>query len=144
MTKREKSSEDALEWAKDALRRAVNSVTDRGAIESPLVESRPVWAHGREVVIGQLRDAGARSDFLWVIGGSVPADCVPSKVAASPRDAARHFAMKWQLEAARLAEPSERQRLGLDPSVDWGARSEALVRKAEYLYDVSADDTLWA
>ena len=136
--------DEDLAWAREELNKVVKEITDQGAIESPLVEARPVWTNARDVVIGQLRDQGAPSEFLWVIGGSVPIDCVPSSVAASPRDAARHFSMKWQLEAARLENPAERQRLSLDPAEDWDARAKALIAKAEYLYKIADDDQRWS
>lgn len=133
-----------LAWAREKLSKVVKEITDQGAIESPLVEARPVWTKPLDIVIGQLRDQGVQAEYLWVIGGSVPTDCVHSSVAASPRDAARHFSMKWQLEAARYEDPAERRRLGLDPSEDWEAQARALVAKAEYLYKIVDDDRLWS
>lgn len=133
-----------LAWAKEELDKVVKEITDRGAIDSPLVEARPVWTKPLDVVIGQLRDQGDQTEFLWVIGGSVPIDCIHSSVAPSPRDAARHFSMKWQLEAARYEDPSERHRLGLDPAADWNAHAKALISKAEYLYKIIDDDQLWS
>lgn len=133
-----------LAWAREKLSKVVKEITDQGAIESPLVEARPVWTKPLDIVIGQLRDQGVQTEFLWVIGGSVPTDCVHSSVAASPRDAARHFSMKWQLEAARYEDPAEHRRLGLDPSEDWEAQARALIAKAEYLYKIVDDDRLWS
>lgn len=132
-----------LAWAREELNKVVREITDQGAVESPLVEARAVWSKPLDVVIGQLRDQGVQAEFLWVIGGSVPIDCIHSSVAASPRDAARHFSMKWQLEAARYQDPTERHRLGLDPAEDWTAHSKALIAKAEYLYKIVDDDQLW-
>jgi len=132
-----------LTWTREVLNKVVKEITDQGAIESPLVEARSVWTKPLDVVIGQLRDQGVQTEFLWVIGGSVPIDCIHSGVAASPRDAARHFSMKWQLEAARYGDPSERHRLGLDPAEDWDAHAKALIAKAEYLYKLVDDEELW-
>jgi len=131
-------------WAKEELGKVVKEITDRGAIESPLVEARPVWNKPLDIVIGQLRDQGSQAEFLWVIGGSVPIDCVHSSVATTPRDAARHFSLKWQLDAARYENPAERHRLGLDPAEDWEANARALATKAEYLYKIVDDDQLWS
>ena len=133
----------ARSWAKEELNRAIGVITDQGVIDSPLVESRPVWMKPFDIVIGQLRDQGVQTEFLWVISGSVPTDCLHSNVAASARDAARHFSMKWQLEASRCEDPAERQRLGLDPATDWEAHSKALTARAEYLYDIVDDSQFW-
>jgi len=65
-------------------------------------------------------------------------------VATTPRDAARHFSLKWQLDAARYENPAERHRLGLDPAEDWEANARALATKAEYLYKIVDDDQLWS
>lgn len=135
---------DPMAWAQSLLERVVENINDRGVIDSPLVEARVAWAKPGDVVIGQLRDQGNPGEFLWVIGGNVPVDCVHSTIAATARDAARHFAMKWQLEAARYESADERVRLGLDPSVDWDAQAKALVAKAEYLYSIFDDDQYWS
>lgn len=136
--------EKTLTWAKKELDSAVRKITDKGVIASPLIEARPAWAKPFDVVIGQLRDQGAQSEFLWVIGGSVPTDCIHSKLAATPRDAARHFSLKWQLEAARYEDPAEHKRLALDPTVDWEEQGRALIAKAEYLYKIVDDDQFWS
>jgi hypothetical protein len=137
-------ADEALDWARATLANVVQEIMDEGVIDSPLLESRPAWTKPFEIVIGKLRDQGQQAEFLWVIGGSVPVDCVHSGVASSARDAARHFSMKWQLEAARLENPAELKRLGLDPATDWQAEAEALIAKAEYLYAVVDDDRFWS
>jgi hypothetical protein len=144
MSLRSTGDNETLTWAKEELDKAVREITDQGAIESLLVEARPAWAKPFDIVIGQLRDQGAETEFLWIIGGTMPIDYIHSAVAATPRDAARHFSMKWQLEAARYGNPADRLRLGLNPTVDWEARGKALVTKAEYLHTIVVDDQLWS
>lgn len=134
----------ALAWAREELDRAVQEITDQGVIDSPLVESRLAWSKPFEVVIGQLRDQGDETEFLWIVGGTVPVDCAHSRTAATPREAVRHFSMKWQLDAARYQEPATRERLALDPSRDWQALGAALVAKAEFLYAIFDDERLWS
>ncbi len=134
----------AVDWARQALADIVQEILDQGIIDSPLVEARPAWTKPFEIVVGKLRDQGQQAEFLWVIGGDVPVDCVHSGVASTARDAARHFSMKWQLEAARLENSSERRRLGVDPSADWEAQARALIDRAQYLYSVVDDDQYWS
>ncbi len=136
-------NEQTLAWARDKLAEIVTEVTDLGVIDSRLVEARPAWVRADEIVIGQLRDQGSSTEFLWVIGGKTPTDFLHSDAAATARDAARHFSMKWQLEASRLEDPDERSRLGLDPKVDWDAQARALVAMAESLYAATEEDQLW-
>lgn len=139
-----RKADEAVDWARETLADVVQRITDEGIIDSPLLEAKPAWSKPFDIVIGKLRDQGQRAEFLWVIGGSVPVDGVHSGVASTARDAARHFSMKWQLEAARLEDPTERQRLGLDPATDWQAQAKALVARAEYLYSIIDDDRFWS
>lgn len=143
MTKKQFSREEAAKWAREQLDSVVGDIQDDGVIDSPLIEARTAWMRPFDIVIGQVRDQRQEREFLWVIAGSVPSDCVHSSVAAGPREAARHFSMKWQLEAARLESADERKRLGLDPELDWEAQVKALVSRAEYLYAVANDDRNW-
>lgn len=136
-------NEQTLAWAREKLAELVTEVTDLGAIDSQLVEARPAWVKAEEIVIGQLRDQGSLTEFLWIIGGNTPTDCLHSSAAPTARDAARHFSMKWQLEASRLEDPEERSRLGLDPNVDWDAQAKALIAVAESLYAATEQDQLW-
>ena len=136
-------NETTLAWAREKLEQLVAEVTELGIIDSHLLEARPAWVKADEIVIGQLRDQGSPTEFLWIIGGVTPTDCLHSSAAPTARDAARHFSMKWQLEASRLEDPDERSRLGLDPQVDWQAQAKALVAKAEALYAATEEDQLW-
>ena len=144
MSRNSNIDEKTLTWAKEELETAIQTITNQGTIESPIVEARPAWTKPFDVVIGQPRKQRDSAEFLWVIGGSVPIDCINSGVAATPREAARYFSMKWQLEAARYEDPEERKRLALDPAVDWEAQGIALIAKAEYLYTMVDDDQLWS
>lgn len=136
-------ADEAVAWARETLANVVQGIMDEGIIDSPLLEAKPAWSKPFDIAIGKLRDQGQQAEFLWIIGGSVPIDCVHSGVASTARDAARHFSMKWQLEAARLENPGEQQRLGLDPATDRPAEAKALIAKAEYLYAVVDDDRFW-
>ena len=73
-----------------------------------------------------MREQGEPRPFVWTISGEVPTDYLNSEAADTPRAAARHFAMQWQLDAAR------------DPQ-----SGSALAEKAEYLFKVVGDESLW-
>lgn len=143
MTNKRHSREEAARWAREQLDAVVSEIQENGVIDSPLIEARASWMKPFDIVIGQVRDQSQAQEFLWVIAGSVPGDCVHSSVATGPREAARHFSMKWQLEAARLESAEERSRLGLDPAIDWDVQAKALTARAEYLYAVADDDRHW-
>ena len=143
MTDTKHSREEAAKWAREQLDAVVSEIQENGVIDSPLIEARASWMKPFDIVIGQVRDQSQAQEFLWVIAGSVPGDCIHSSVAPGPREAARHFSMKWQLEAARLESAEERNRLGLDPKIDWDAQAKALSERAGYLYAVMEDDRNW-
>ena len=113
-------------WVKETTGRAVKELTAQGVLESVLVEAKPAWAFPGQILIGKVRDQGDRTGFYWFIAGMLPTDCIASSVAPTARDAARHFSLKWQLEAARK-----------------GEEGEELARQAEGLYELTDQPELW-
>lgn len=119
--------DEALEHARSQLGQALSDLKSMGAIEDEIMEARPAWIMPFEFVIGQTRGSALDVEFLWVIGGKLPIDCVHSNIAQTARDAARHFSLKWQLDAERLG----------------GAEAARLVSLAEYLYSIVDNDDYW-
>jgi hypothetical protein len=113
-------------WIKQSLDAAVQQLLARGLSDSVVVEAKPAWVMPHALLIGRFRDHGRHTGFDWFICGDAPLSHVSSKVAATPREAARHFALQWQLDAARAG----------------GAGAE-LVKKAEALYELVQQDALW-
>lgn len=122
----------AKAWAEDRIEEAVREFIRRGISDSPSLEAKPAWALPFKVVIGKIREQGGESGFFWAIGGEMPCDFIASSVAATPREAARHFALKWQLDAAR-----QRESAGQKALVDGRERA------AESLYELVTDDRVW-
>lgn len=116
--------QDVEAWRKKQLEEAVRIVTDSGSYKGPVLEARPAWASPFLAMICQVREQGVADRFHWTISGDTPADTLASQTAATARDAARHFAMKWQLEAARN-------------------KDDALADTAEALFAKIADDSVW-
>lgn len=140
----EHSSGELLAWSREQLNAAVDQLMRAGEFDWALVEARPAWAYPGTTVIGQVREQGEHHRFLWVICGDPPVDFISSKVAATPREAARHFAMKWQLEAARNREPQVRNTLDPDGKRDWDALCDALEARASSLFKLIEVDALWS
>ena len=113
-------------WIDARLAEAVTALTEQGVVESIMIEAKPAWVLPHRILIGKLRDSAIRSGFYWFTCGEVPIDCLPSTVATSPREAARHFSLKWQLDAAR--------------SDEGGADLE---KSAEWMYALADDGRLW-
>jgi Domain of unknown function (DUF4826) len=132
-----------LAWAKEALGRAVDEILEIGLFDEPLIEAKPVWMYPQSFVIGKVRAQGEDREFLWVICGEAPLDYFKSTLADTPRDAARHFAMKWQLDAARRRDPALNGDLDADARVDLEAECERIASRAESLFKLIAIDALW-
>lgn len=113
------------DWAKKLLGEAVQELMAAGILESELVEAKPAWAFPYEVLVGKIREQGS-GNFAWFICGNVPTDYVSASLAATPRDACRHFALKWHLDAEKS-----------------DADKEDIVKSAQALYQVVDDDSLW-
>ncbi len=137
------NGEELAAWAQQQLDRAVEEMMNIGVVEDALVEARPAWMQPYRILIGQVRDSGDQSGFFWVICGDLPTDRLHSSAASTPREAARHFALKWQLEAARCRDPSVQKARGIDPHEPWDDIANQLADKAEALYAVVDDDHWW-
>ena len=138
------AKEQAVAWARATVEQAVQLFIDRGVLETPLLEAKPAWGIPPAALIITLREKGARPSFWLIYGRDVPFDYLASSAAASPREAARHFALKWHLEAARMQEShaaraAPEEDAGPDPPAA-GTRLEA---QAARLYRLVDDAGLW-
>lgn len=116
----------ARAWARENLDRAVHDLMNAGKLAGITIEARPAWAMTGKYVIGQVLDKSSAGGFVWVIAGDFQTDSIGSNVAATARDAARHFSLKWQMDAER--------------SPDAG---DAIVQRAEELYAIAENNDAW-
>jgi len=135
--------EGAMAWAKDRLAKAINEIMKSGVFDGVTVEARPAWTLPNKIVIGHVRDSGPGNREFWVIAGELPTDCINAETCATPRDAARHFALKWQLGAEQIRNPESRKAQGLNQDRNWEAASDELASVAEDLYQVVEADKVW-
>ena len=133
----------AMAWAKSRLDEAVHEIMKSGLFDGATVEAQPAWTLPNKIVIGRIRDAGPDQREFWIIAGDVPTDCINAETCSTPREVARHFALKWQLGAAQILDPEGRKNLGLARDVDWQSRSGELASVAEDLYQVVQADQVW-
>lgn len=123
-----KAEQELREWVQNQLNIATEQIGQRGLIDGPLIEVRPEWTLPFSLLIGKARAHGDPAIFRWFICGSVPLDCIAGAVAENPRDAIRHFAIKWQLDADKASSPEH---------------SRQLIHLAESLYPLAEDERLW-
>ncbi len=133
-------------WAKTKLDGAARVLREKGVYAAQPVEARVSWTLPHKVLIGKIRRADKLQDFVWVIAGEdLPTDHAEAVVAAEPRDVARHFALKWHLDAARIegldASDGPRTRGG---DVDWSGIGGGLTQCAETLYGYVDDEEIWS
>jgi hypothetical protein len=136
-------SSELAAWSREQLNIAIDELIRAGELDGVLLEARPAWAFPRSTVIGKVREQGEHDLFYWVICGDPPVDYINATMAATPREAARHFAMKWQLEAARHREPQVRKKLDPEGKRDWDTLCDALETRALSLFRLVDADSLW-
>lgn len=127
-------------WIKKNLNAAVHKLMERGTIDSLVVEAKPAWVLPFQVLIGKIRAKDQSGDFEWFICGETPTDYLESAVAEKPREAARHFAMKWQLTASRYLGKGTEQK---PEQIKQEDVVNNLIRHAEDLHSLTQDDRLW-
>jgi hypothetical protein len=137
------STREAVQWAKACLDEACISVSRLGILEGITFDARVAWTLPKRIVIGQIRDTGPHQREFWIIAGEVPTDCIDASTSSTPRDAARHFALKWQLGAEQLRDPEERAKRPLKPVADWISTADDLERVAVELYTLAEEDRAW-
>lgn len=146
MTEKTKGTDTSAfsKWYKTLLDAIIKEMVRVKAIPDINVEAKLAWALPHQMLIAQVRVPGSANEFIWVISGlGVATDHIPGNLAASPRDAARHFTMKWHMDADRLKTLVERKAVVVNPEVDREAYANTLIGYAEDLYDLVSNDELW-
>lgn len=131
-------------WYKGLLDQVVREMLKTGAVEGAAIEARPVWVYPEEVLIARVWNAAQKSRFVWAIAGEgVVVDHIAGSLAADAREAAKHFALKWQMDADRLVQ-KVKERPDMQHAVaqieDYAAK---LVRSAEMLYRLTEIEDVW-
>jgi hypothetical protein len=133
--------DEALEsWTKGQLDDQANYLFKNNLIDGR-VKVALAWVLPGRLCIGRIASATNPAKSYWVISGSVPTDYIALKTAANARDAARHFALKWQMQAERLAQSGSV--IGAEDTGADAAGNE-MVRKAEALYTLTENDAHWS
>lgn len=137
------SEQEIAGWARQLLDQALTEIGQRGVFKTADVQARVVWMLPGQILIGQAREPGKEGAFTWVIAGDLPTDYLPSSAAATSREAARNFAMKWQLNAARLEDLLRKRPEGSSSGADMQAACKKMATQAEALYELTARESFW-
>jgi len=131
-------------WYTKLLHEVVREMIKIGAVSGAAAEARPVWISPYKVLIAKAWEASQKSNFIWTISGeAVITDHIAGNLAATPREAARHFSLKWQMDADRLLEVARSKGAGTNTEASMEAYTTKLIGYAEYLYDMASRDDVW-
>jgi hypothetical protein len=145
MSKKSNPEQEAFRaWFKAELDKVVDRMIKKKAVAGAAIDAAPAWAVPNQVLIARLWSAAQKSQFIWTISGpDVITDHIPGSLAVGPKEAATHFALKWQADAENLLKSAE------NPSLNETVRSELknqankLIGDAESLFDLTLRDDIW-
>lgn len=136
--------EEFRAWFKAELEKVVDRMIKEKAVTGAAIDAAPMWAVPNQVLIARVWSAAQKSQFIWTISGpGVITDHIPGSLAVGPKEAANHFALKWQVDADKLLKSAE------NPSLNESVRSELknqahkLIGDAESLFDLTLRDDIW-
>jgi len=134
-------------WATDLLRKMGEHLASRALIGRDQVKLEARWNYPFRVLLAEAWGANTPNERFWVIAGDVPTDHVESKLAPDARAALKHFALRWQLQGARVKSGDRDLASGTarpEGRVDWTEFGDSLALRAEFLYALVDDDRNWA
>lgn len=140
----EKEKLKLRDWYKPLLDTVVQEMLKRNAVAGAAVEASPVWILPYKILIAKAWGMGQKTRFIWTISGeSVITDYIAGNMAATPKDAARHFALKWQMDADRLRAVGKSKGPTGDAQSQMSNYADKLIQDAEFLYDLTERDEAW-
>ncbi|MCE9684772.1 DUF4826 family protein [Shewanella sp. AS16] len=123
-------------WVREHFQKANRFLAEKGVIPSKVIadESRYLAPY---LAIWKMESKQPTKQTFWVMSGDLPSDYVDVKVAATAREAIRHFSMMWQMKAENL------HRSGATKDPTQAKFADLLVSRAESLYQIQNDEKLW-
>ena len=143
-TKPSLNEEDLKAWYKPLLDAQVQDMIKSKWVTGTAVEARAVWILPYKILVAKVWDATQKSKFFWIITGeSVATDHIPGHLATTAKDVARHFALKWQMDADKLLELASKRGFPGSTKESMEAYTKTLIQYAENLYDLTTLDEFW-
>jgi hypothetical protein len=135
----------ALEaWYKSLLDQVVKEMVRLKAVQGVAVQAAPVWMIPHEVLIAKVWGVNHENDFVWTASvDKLIADYIGGSLAATPRDVARHFSLKWQMDADRILNVEKSKLAVENPDSKMQDFSKRLIHHAESLYEMANRDDVW-
>jgi len=144
MSEADAESRTVESWYKALLDNVVKEMIRLKAVSGVAVQASPSWMVPHEILIAKVWGIDSENDFIWTISvDKFIADYVAGTLAPTPREVAKHFSMKWQMDADRILE-HERNKLAVEKTDEkMQAYSKRLIQYAETLYDLVNRDDVW-
>lgn len=137
-------AEAVRSWYTELLDQVVKEMIRLKAVTGVAVQATPVWAVPQDMLMAKVWGVGKENDFVWTLSvDKFIADFIAGSLAASPRDAARHFSLKWQMDADRIVGVEKSNTASKKDRKRLRQYSNRLIRYAETLYDLSNRDEPW-
>jgi len=131
-------------WYKSLLDKVVKEMVRVEVVTGAAVQASPVWMVPYEILIAKVWGYSHESQFVWTASvDKLIADHIAGHLAATPRDVARHFAMKWQMDADRLLNLEKNTAAVEIAGMNMQAYAKQLIQHAESLYDLAERDDVW-
>lgn len=123
-------------WVQEQLKAHVAHLTKHGLIAGH-VRATVAWVLPNAVCLSRVGSKDNKNFAFWVISGKFATDHIARNLAPTPRAAVRHFALKWQLRASRLAERTDADQ------TDMAGPAAELEKYAQGLYALAEQDQHW-
>lgn len=137
-------AEAVKSWYTKLLDQVVKEMIRLKAVTGVAVQANPVWMVPNEMLIAKVWGVTNESDFIWTMSiDKLVSDYIAGSLATTPRDVARHFSMKWQMDADRLLNLEKSKNTGKKEVKRMKAYAKKLVEYAETLYDLTNRDEVW-
>ncbi|WP_194755623.1 DUF4826 family protein [Aliidiomarina indica] len=128
------TEEQQNDWVREQFQKANGYLVEKGMITDQVLTKESLYLVP-QIAVWKFTLKGV-TEKVWAISGVVPTDHVDAKVAENPRDALRHFSLRWQLRAEEIlnnkaSDETQRKFAGM------------LIVHAEACYDLVQNDELW-
>lgn len=125
------TEQEQQEWVREQYQSATKYLAQKGLITHSVAdkESRVLVP-----ILAVWKLTMTDNSQYWVICGDLPTDYSNIGVAPNAREAIRHFALKWQMQAENLLRANEQ---------DQSQFAQLLISRAEGLYQLYEREDVW-
>ena len=127
-------------WVQETLDSAVHEIINTRQFDALAIRAKPVWHLPGALLLAQFEVAG--SAYWLITGGGGPTDILNAELANQPRDAARHFSLKWQLGAQQLLDGAVAAPADMTEQ-EVREKTVNLIRCAESLSELVSAEQFW-